>query len=160
MIWEVFRRMTEIKTEQKLELNNVLSFRGKIKQAELEAVGKALEQEAVLAGAKVVGNPVSATYAVEQDEIDIELLLPIDREITPQEKYVFKKEIRIVNAAMVAYKGNLTGLQEACNELNQYMLEHKMQPITVGYNVTKYIDPMNLDNTEVEIYVGVSPNII
>ena len=65
MIWEVFRRMTEIKTEQKLELNNVLSFRGKIKQAELEAVGKALEQEAVLAGAKVVGNPVSATYAVE-----------------------------------------------------------------------------------------------
>lgn len=152
--------MTEIKTEQKLELNNILSFRGKIKQAELEAVGKALEQEAVLAGAKVVGNPVSATYAVDQDEIDIELLLPIDKEITPQEKYVFKKEIRIVNAAMVAYKGNLTGLQGACNELNQYMLEHKMQPITVGYNVTKYSDPMNLDNTEVEIYVGVSPNII
>lgn len=151
--------MTEIKTEQKLELKNVLSFRGKIKQSELEAVGKDLEQEAVSVGAKVIGNPVTATYAVEQDEIDIELLLPVDKEITPHENYVFKKEIRIVNAAMAAYKGNLTGLQGACNELNQYMLEHKMQPITVGYNVTKYCDSMNPDNTEVEIYVGVSPNI-
>ena len=152
--------MTEIKTGQTLELNNVLSYRGKVKQSELEVVGKALEQEAVLAGAKVVGNPVTATYTVEQDEIDMELLLPLDREITPQEKYVFKKEIRIVNAVMAAYKGHPMGLQDACNQLNQYIVEHGLQPITVGYNVTKKTDMLCLENTEVDVYVGISPNIL
>ena len=152
--------MTEIKTGQTLELNNVLSYRGKVKQSELEVVGKALEQEAVLAGAKVVGNPVTATYTVEQDEIDMELLLPIDREITPQERYVFKKEIRIVNAVMAAYKGHPMGLQDACNQLNQYIVEHGLQPITVGYNVTKKTDMLCLENTEVDVYVGISPNIL
>ena len=152
--------MTEIKTGQTLELNNVLSYRGKVKQSELEVVGKALEQEAVLAGAKVVGNPVTATYTVEQDEIDMELLLPLDREITPQERYVFKKEIRIVNAVMAAYKGHPMGLQDACNQLNQYIVEHGLQPITVGYNVTKKTDMLCLENTEVDVYVGISPNIL
>ena len=152
--------MTEIKTGQTLELNNVLSYRGKVKQSELEVVGKALEQEAVLAGAKVVGNPVTATYTVEQDEIDMELLLPIDREITPQERYVFKKEIRIVNAVMAAYKGHPMGLQDACNQLNQYIVQHGLQPITVGYNVTKKTDMLCLENTEVDVYVGISPNIL
>ena len=152
--------MTEIKTGQTLELNNVLSYRGKVKQSELEVVGKALEQEAVLAGAKVVGNPVTATYTVEQDEIDMELLLPIDREIPPTERYVFKKEIRIVNAVMAAYKGHPMGLQDACNQLNQYIVEHGLQPITVGYNVTKKTDMLCLENTEVDVYVGISPNIL
>ena len=119
-----------------------------------------MEQEAVLAGAKVVGNPVTATYTVEQDEIDMELLLPLDREITPQERYVFKKEIRIVNAVMAAYKGHPMGLQDACNQLNQYIVEHGLQPITVGYNVTKKTDMLCLENTEVDVYVGISPNIL
>ncbi len=39
-------------------------------------------------------------------------------------------------------------------------MEHKLQPITIGYNVTKKIDMSNSENTEIDVYVGISPNIL
>ena len=51
-------------------------------------------------------------------------------------------------------------LQNTCNELNQYIVQNKLMPITVGYNVTKKIDPVNIIKTEIDVYVGISPNIL
>ncbi len=129
--------MLEIKENQELNIANVLSYKGKVKQAELENVGKEMESYIQKAGAKRVGNLTTATYAVEGDMIDIELLMPIDKSIDSTDKFVFKNQIKIVNAVVACYKGHPLGLQEACNQLNQYIVEHKLQPITVGYNVTK-----------------------
>lgn len=112
------------------------------------------------AGAKRVGNPITVTYAVGDDTIDIELLIPIDKSINSVDKFVFKNQIKIVNAVVACYKGHPIGLQEACNQLNQYIMEHKLQPITVGYNVTKKTDMLNPENTEIDVYVGISPNIL
>ena len=152
--------MLEIKENQELNVANVLSYKGKVKQAELENVGKEMESYIQKAGAKRVGNPTTATYAVEGDMIDIELLMPIDRSIDSTDKFVFKNQIKIVNAVVACYKGHPLGLQEACNQLNQYIVEHKLQPITVGYNVTKKTDMLDPENTEVDVYVGISPNIL
>jgi len=152
--------MLEIKENQELNVTNVLSYRGKVKQAELESLGKEMESYIRNAGAKQVGNPITATYAVEGDAIDVELLMPIDRSIDSTDKFVFKKQLKIVNAVVAAYKGHPMGLQEACNQLNQYIMEHRLQPITVGYNVTKKTDMLNPENTEIDIYVGISPNIL
>ena len=152
--------MLEIKENQELNVANVLSYKGKVKQAELENVGKEMESYIQKAGAKRVGNPTTATYAVEGDMIDIELLMPIDKSIDSTDKFVFKNQIKIVNAVVACYKGHPLGLQEACNQLNQYIVEHKLQPITVGYNVTKKTDMLDPENTEVDVYVGISPNIL
>ena len=152
--------MLEIKENQELNVANVLSYKGKVKQAELENVGKEMESYIQKAGAKRVGNPTTATYAVEGDMIDIELLMPIDRSIDSTDKFVFKNQIKIVNAVVACYKGHPLGLQEACNQLNQYIVEHKLQPITVGYNVTKKTDMLSPENTEIDVYVGISPNVL
>ena len=72
--------------------------------------------------------------------IDVELLMPVDKSVASTHKFVFKNQIKIVNAVVASYKGHLMGLQDACNQLNQYIMEHKLQPITVGYNVTKKTD--------------------
>lgn len=152
--------MLEIKENQELNVANVLSYRGKVRQAELENVGKEMESYIQNTGAKRVGNPITATYAVEGDAIDVELLMPIDKSIGSTDKFVFKNQIKIVNAVVAAYKGHPMGLQEACNQLNQYIMEHKLQPITVGYNVTKKTDMLNPENTEIDVYVGISPNIL
>ena len=63
--------------------------------------------------------------------------MPIDKSIDSTDKFAFKNYIKIINAVVASYKGRPIGLQEACNQLNQYIMEHKLQPITVGYNVTK-----------------------
>ena len=152
--------MLEIKENQELNVANVLSYKGKVKQAELENVGKEMESYIQKAGAKRVGNPTTATYAVEGDMIDIELLMPIDKSIDSTDKFVFKNQIKIVNAVVACYKGHPLGLQEACNQLNQYIVEHKLQPITVGYNITKKMDMLNPEKTEIDVYVGISPNIL
>ncbi len=152
--------MLEIKENQELNVTNILSYRGKVRQAELENIGKEMENYIQNAGAKRAGNPITATYAVEGDKIDIELLVPIDKSIGSTDKFVFKNQIKMVNAVVAAHKGHPMGLQEACNQLNQYIVEHKLQPITVGYNVTKKTDMLNPENTEIDVYVGISPNIL
>lgn len=73
---------------------------------------------------------------------------------------MFQRKIKIVNALKLAYVGTTSGLQIACNEINQYILENTIQSINVGYNVTKHIAPMNIDNTEIDVYVEISPNIL
>ncbi len=152
--------MIEIKENQELDIDNVLSYRGKVRQAELEDIGKEMEIYIQNSGAERAGNPVTATYGVEGDEIDIELLMPIDKKIDSTDTFLFKNKIKIVNAVVMCYKGHPIGLQEACNQLNQYILEHKLQPVTVGYNVTKKTDMLNPENTEIDVYVGISPNIL
>lgn len=112
------------------------------------------------AGRKRVGIPITATYGVEGDIVDVELLMPVDKSMESIDKFVFKNKIKIVNAVVACYTGNPIGLQEACNQLNQYIIEHKLQPITVGYNVTKKMDMLSPENTEIDVYVGISPNIL
>ncbi|MBQ3782290.1 MAG: hypothetical protein II838_02455 [Lachnospiraceae bacterium] len=152
--------MLEIKENQELHVDNLLSYRGKVKQTEIELVGKEMEDYIQNVGANRIGNPITVTYAVEGDMIDIELLMPIDKSIDSTDKFVFKKQIKIVNAVVASYKGHPMGLQDTCNQLNQYMVEHTLQPITVGYNVTKKMDMLNPNNTEIDVYVGISPNIL
>ncbi len=152
--------MLEIKDNQELNVDNVLSYRGKVRQAELESIGKEMESYIQNAGAKRVGNPITATYAVEGDMIDIELLMQVDKSVASTDKFVFKNQIKIVNAVVASYKGHPAGLQDTCNQLNQYIMEHDLQPITVGYNVTKKTDMLNPENTEIDVYVGISPNIL
>lgn len=152
--------MVDIREKQELHVVNVFSYRGKIKQAEVEHIGKNIESKIKESGAKRAGNPISATYGVDGEYLDIEIIIPIDKEIENTEDYVFKKRIHIVNAVVACYKGNPTGLQDACNNLNQYIINNKLQPITVGYNVTKKVDMLNPENSEVDVYVGISPNIL
>ena len=152
--------MLEIKENQELNVANVLSYKGKVKQAELENVGKEMESYIQKAGAKRVGNPTTATYAVEGDMIDIELLMPIDKSIDSTDKFVFKNQIKIVNAVVIHYIGNPNELQVAYNELNKYIIDNGLNVITAGYNVTKKVSSLDINNTEIEIYVGINPNIL
>ena len=152
--------MIEIKTGEELTLDNVLSYRGKLAQSDMDKV--IMDMDAILntKGVKRCGYPIMATYGVEEATLDVELIVPIDGRIENAGEYVFKEKIKIVNAAKLIYRGHPNGLQDACNELNKYIIEKNLQPITVGYNVTRKVDMLNIDDTEIDVYVGISPNIL
>ena len=152
--------MAEIKTNQNLELENLMSFLGQVRQSELEHIGKDLEEKIRQAGAEKVGYPISATYAVEGEMIDVEILVPINRRLHNIGNYVFKEKLLITNALQAMHRGNPVGLQQTCNQLNQYIIEQKLVPITVGYNVTRRVDMLNVENTEIDVFVGINPNIL
>lgn len=121
----------QIEQNQLLEVNHIVSFRGKVKAEELNTIGKELESMVAKAGAGKTGSVITATYSMEGEVMDIELLQPVDRKV-----------------------------QDTCNELNQYMMDNQLMPITAGYNVTRNVDPINIENTEIDVYVGINPNIV
>ena len=102
--------MLEIKENRELNVTNILSFRGKVRQTELEAIGKEMDSYIQKAGARRMGNPITATYAVEGDTLDIEVLMPIDINIDSTNRFAFKNQIKIVNAVVAEYKGHPMGL--------------------------------------------------
>lgn len=152
--------MIEIKEKQELNVTNLLSFRGKVSQAELEAISRDMHDTIARGGAKTVGSVVTATYDVEGETIDMEILVPIDRPVDSVGRYEYKERLLIVNAVMIEYKGHPEGLQDAMEQLNQYIIDNHMQPITVGYNVTKRNDSLVQESVELEVYVGINPNIL
>jgi hypothetical protein len=152
--------MMEIKENQTLEIENLLSYRGKVKQTDIENIGKDMDKIISENGRNRIGNPITATFGVEGDDMDLEILLPIDKEISDIGEYRFKKKIRIENAVLISHKGNPALIQNTFNILNKYIMENKMQPITVGYNVTRKADPLDVENTIIDVFVGINPNIL
>lgn len=118
--------MLEIVQNQELNKEKLLSFRGRIRQTELEAVGKDMESYIRNNGANRIGDPITVTYGVDNDMVDVELLLQVDCIIPSSDKYVYKDRIRIVNALVGIYKGNPVGLQESVVQLNKFITEHKL----------------------------------
>lgn len=83
--------MIEILSGQMLEIDNLFSYRGKIKSAELKEIGKKMEEKVNSAGAKRIGMPITVTYGVENDTMEIEILLPIDRKISSTIEFCYKE---------------------------------------------------------------------
>lgn len=92
--------------------------------------------------------------------IDIEIRIPVDKKIDKTEKFTFKERLLISNALVAVHKGNPNKIQKTFYELNQYILQRGLNPITVGYNVTRKIELKNQDDSEIYVYVGINPNII
>lgn len=80
--------MIEILEGPTLELENVISFRGSVNQAKVESIGRDMEEFVAQAGANKIGNPITATYGIDVNKIDIELLMSIDKQIENLHKYI------------------------------------------------------------------------
>lgn len=157
MAVEVLEHMT-------FEMHNVLSYRGKMTQQELVEKSRDMEEIIQKSGAEKNGGAVTTTFSVEQGPngaiLDMEILIPLNHEIQAPPGYAWKPDFLLTNALVVKHVGNPAGLQDCIQELNQFILERGLVPISTGYNVTvrEAKTPLELDSMEVDIYVSVSPN--
>jgi len=92
--------------------------------------------------------------------MDAEILVPLNKEIPVPSGYVWKPQFLLTNAVKLHHVGHPSALQNSINELNAYITQHQLVPITSGYNVTvkEARTPLDLDAMEIDIYVGVNPN--
>lgn len=157
-------RIMEIGKEFKIE--NVLSLRKKMTQAEIHqemmSIGNFLEQNSF----KKNGPIVTATFAIEesfeQPLLDMEILVPIDKPAKLSGKYKLKDVFHLMNTVYARHEGNPNTLQNTYNELNQYISEKGLQPITAAYNVNVVdLNPgQSMDEMIVDVYIGVNPSIL
>ena len=94
--------------------------------------------------------------------LDVEILIPLDKEISVSAPYMIKPVFRLRNAVKIRHKGNPALMQNTANELMEYIKNKGLMPITAGYNVTvqEPTSPTDVDSLIVDIYVGVSDNIL
>ena len=155
-----------ITENETLEMKNVLSFRGKVTQQAFAAKSQEIELILKAAGAEKTAPVVTTTFAVEQGAVgpvmDVEILIPLDKEIQAPAGYTFKHRFLLTNAVVMHHVGHPSKLQDSVNALNAYMQTNQLVPITSGYNVTvkEAKTPLELDQMEVDVYVGISPNLL
>lgn len=158
--------MGNILEKQTLEMKNVLSYRAKMNPQDLSVAMNKMGHIAKENGATKAGNAATATYSVEvikgQQVMDIEILVPLDKEISTQGDYVFKPVFKIINALSIRHEGNPVLLQNTINQLNEHVIKNKLQVITATYNVTvkEPTSQADVDQMIVDVYVGISPNIL
>jgi hypothetical protein len=156
----------EIRESQELRMANVLSFRKQLAasemQVELAKIGKFVED----GGYTKTGPTVTATFAVESEGgsqvLDMEVLIPLDKPFTPPEGCALKPEFLLTNAVTIRHIGNPAGLQNTVTALTAYIQERRLTPITAAYNVTvkEARTPLEVDDMIVDVYIGISPNIL
>jgi len=156
----------KIETNQELILENLLSFRAKASQTELQQatvrVGQFVESQA-----KKNGPTTSVTWGIEQDAngqpmLDTEILVPLEGDFAPPDGCSRKPLLKIVNALKIRHTGNPATLQTTMNLLAAHISQHGLTAITSAYIVTvnDVKSAEELNNAVMEIYIGVSPNVL
>lgn len=159
-------QMYDITENVTLEMENVLSFRGKVTQQQINEIAKEIERMIRENAAQKNGASVSVTFAVDRSGseplIDIEFLTPLNKRFDVRRPYQFKPKFRLKNAVKIRHAGSPATLQNAANELMRYISEHGFTPVTAGYNVTvrEPKDAADINNMIVDIYIGVNDNIL
>lgn len=158
--------MNEIIENASLEMENVLSFRGKVTQQQMIQITKEMQNIIDSNNAHKTLSGVSATFAIDTASsvpmMEVEIMYPLDKPITVSAPYVFKPVFRLRNAVKIRHSGNPPLMQNTANELMAFIKEKGLMPVTVGYNVTvqEPSSPTDVDSLIVDMYVGVNDNIL
>lgn len=158
--------LMEILTKQIYEMENVISYRAKMTQKEMNIAMNRLMTLIKDNGLVKNGYITTSTFSIEKagntELVDIEILCPVDKICRLPKEYTFKPVFRLANAVKITHKGDPVNLQETANLLISYINENKLTPITSMYNVTvrEPKSPVDVDNMVVDMYIGVSDNIL
>ena len=144
---------------QSLEVNNLVSQSGKFPTDEYQRIIQDIimnYKDYADSSKECIITTTKTMEIVEGKQIlDVEVLLPISYRISVDKPYVFIEKIKITNA-LYAKVGQVEKLNEAMNEVNQYIVSNGLQPVTSAY----IIQSKEGDKPIAEIYIGLNPNIL
>ncbi len=144
---------------KEIEVNNLISQSGKFSMDEFQKVIQDMIMNYKDYADSSNEYMITTTKVLEIVEgkqiLDVEVLLPISYRISVEKPYIFKEKIKITNA-LYAKVENVDNINEAMNEVNQYIVSNGLQPITSAY----VIQTKQEDRPMAEIYIGLNPNIL
>lgn len=134
---------------QTLKVERILSHRTDVRDDFVPKMLKSIKENIAVLGFQICGDIVIA----KQNGF-LEFLNPVDKEFKSNEHYSFKEQVKLVNAARLRHYGSFSKIQSSLAELNDYIIQEKLTPITVPYIVERD----NFDNAY-DIYIGISENV-
>lgn len=154
--------MHKIESEQSVKFKNLISYRKEVEQSEinkeLKRLGDYLKENNLIK----VGPLISTTHAsVSKNQsqlLDMEFLVPIDKEITGDKQFKFKHKFSIVHALRKRYKGNIYDINCAYEELVSHIKDNNLHQITSAYSININEDEVLLGAQPIiDIYIGINP---
>lgn len=148
------------------KMENVLSIRKKMTQQEIQKTLSDIGNVIATLGANKNGPLVTSTYAMEQtltgSILDMEILVPLDKEVTVQEPFIQKPLFHLKYAIHARHEGNPQLLQNTLNQMMAYIKENKLTQITSVYSVNiKELKPGDsMDDMVTDLYIGVNPSVL
>ena len=128
-----------IKENSNLILKNVVSFRGKVTrkqmQQEMLEIKKLREQSILQKNAPIVTTTYTVEQVAGQQILEVEILVPVDRDINVPDKYNIIDRFEIIDAIYTQHQGGLSTLGNAIKELNRYIKENGKDTYNQIYNV-------------------------
>ena len=154
-----------LETNQELYYNNLLSFRKNLIQNEVQEEINKIDIFLKDNDLKIIGPNISTTYSVNQAMIptmDIEILIPIDKEFIETDMYKFKKEFKLTNCLKISHKENPMTFQSTIMNMQKHIQDNKLIPISTLYtvNIKEAKTPEEMENFQAEAYISISPNIL
>lgn len=149
----------EIILNQAYEMNNLISLSGRFNvtqfQKEIMSITNTFKDYSPNSGEYLITTTKAIENVDGEQIMEVEVLLPVNYRVPVAEPYGYKSKIKITNALYMKVD-DITRLQDSLNMVNQYILEHQLQPITSAY----LVQTKQEDKPCVEIYIGMNPNMI
>lgn len=147
----------KIKLQETYEINNLIVQSGEFTsddfQKAVQNILNVYKDIAIQNGEYIITTTKSVN--TEKQIIDAEILLPVSYRVPVEVPYEFKQSIKINNALYTKVE-DISKLQIELNEVNNYIIENKLQPITSAY----LVQSKQNDKLCIEIYIGLNPNIL
>lgn len=157
--------VVEIQTNKILAISNVVAFRKEMEEHDIQRELQTFSMYLQAKGVKKVGPTISTTYELKEVDnkniLDIEFLLPINKEIDVVEDYRFIKEFRLTNALYISYTDSLSSIENTYTKMFQYLKDNGLEAVTSFYNVQVNENEVNQGASPiVDIYIGINPNTL
>ena len=156
--------MDLIKSGESIRFQNLLSFHKKIDQRDVDKEILKIKNLLVEKGINKNGPMISAIFGIEDVNgctiIDIEILVPMDRKTELPDEYSIKDVFNLENAIFSRHTGNPKMIQNTYNQMVEFIRNNGLQQITVAYNVQTKEASQNTNDFSIDIYIGVSANIL
>lgn len=156
--------MIEILQGKELRMENVLSVRKEMSQIQVNEELMKIRKFFEANGIKKNGSIVTTTFAIEnsngQPIMDMEILVPMDKKIDLTGEYRLKEVFHLKNAVYARHTGNPNNLQATFNEVKEFIHTKELTTITSGYTVMVTETVNSLDEMIMDVYIGVSSNLL
>jgi effector-binding domain-containing protein len=158
--------LIEVNKNCELTMKNVLAIRKKMGQQEIQQTLVGMGNIIKDLGANKSGTVVTTTYAVEQavtgPMLDMEILVPLNKEVTVSEPYIFKPLFHLKYAVYARHEGNPQLLQNTLDQMMAYIQENKLTQITSVYsvNINELKQGDSINGMVTDLYIGVNPSVL
>ena len=146
--------MLNIENGKNITLTNLVSFRKKMPQEEInieiEKLGNFLESKGINRNGPMITRTLGIEIIDNKYNVDMELMIPVDKKTELPQDYEMKDVFQLTDAVYVRHQGNLSNLQDTYNQAIAYMQSNN-RIVKSAYNF--YInDNDNMDNMIIDVY--------